>query len=370
MKIAFCVDAIQPPLTGIGRYAYELSKHYLSSESGITELRFFLQNRWIERLDVLDSQATTSTRHKGLPRWLLREFQIWRLRRQAAQFLFHSPNYFLPDVAETGISTIHDLSVFKYPETHPRERIVDFEKRFESTLSRANHLITDSEATRLEVIDYFGWQADRITAIPLGVSADFHPRNRNHLQPYLNSISLQYGNYSLCVSTLEPRKRINHLLDAYHALPGDIRQRYPLVLAGSKGWLSADLLSRIEAHSKDGWLRYLGFVPESVLPLLYAGARAFLYPSIYEGFGLPVLEALASGIPTLASNRSSLPEVTGGAAWLVDPDDPIALRSGVEKALLDEEWRTRAISASLSVSARFTWSQCAQRTLDLYRTLA
>lgn len=370
MKIAFCVDAIKPPLTGIGRYAYELSNYFLNESSEISELRFFLQNRWVEGPAILENQIATRSRSKGLHRKILREFQTWRLRRQAAQFLFHSPNYFLPDIADSGISTIHDLSVFKYPETHPIERISDFENRFKSTLSRASHLITDSEATRHEVIDYFGWQADRVTAIPLGVSPAFHPRINDEVQPALDSLGLRHGAYSLCVSTLEPRKRIDRLLDAYDALPINVRSLYPLVLVGSKGWLSEKLLSRIETCVADGWLYYLGFVPEALLPLLYAGARSFLYPSIYEGFGLPVLEALASGVPTLASTRSSLPEVSGGAALLVDPDDINALASGVEKTLLDDTWRNRARLAGLDVASRFTWSSCAQKTLELYRSFS
>ncbi|VWD15378.1 group 1 family glycosyl transferase [Burkholderia lata] len=370
MKIAFCVDAITPPLTGIGRYTYELANHYLADSSNFAELKFFLQNRWIENPNVLLSNLVQTRHRKGVLAQTARKFRRWRLNRQARQFLFHSPNYFLPDLADSGISTIHDLSVFRYPEAHPRERLADFENRFDSTLNRAQHLVTDSEATRKEVIDYFGWPDHRVTSIPLGVATDFHPRDNSDLQNYLGSTGLRFGSYSLCVSTLEPRKRIDYLLDAYSSLPDDVRRHYPLVLAGSKGWLSDALHSRIETYQRDGWLRYLGFVPESALPLLYSGARAFLYPSIYEGFGLPVLEALASGIPTLTSNRSSLPEVAGGAAWLVDPDDTEALKQGIAKILLDDEWRRTAVSAGLSVASRFTWKRCADRTIELYRQIS
>ncbi|MGU7771049.1 glycosyltransferase family 4 protein [Burkholderia sp. MR1-5-21] len=374
MKIALCIDAITPPLTGIGRYAYELANHYLANASDFAELKFFLQNRWIENPNALlsnpaapSSSPAAAKRRKALYLRAPRIFRRWQLHHQARQFQFHSPNYFLPDLVDSGISTIHDLSVFKYPETHPRERLIDFESRFESTLARARHLITDSEATRQEVIEYFGWPEHRVTSIPLGVAADFRPRARDDLQPYLGSIGLESGSYSLCVSTLEPRKRIDRLLDAYSSLPDDVRRSYPLVLAGSKGWLSGTLLSRIEAYQRDGWLHYLGFVPELALPLLYSGARAFLYPSIYEGFGLPVLEALASGIPTLTSNRSSLPEVSGGAAWLVDPDDTEALRQGILKIVLDDDWRRGAMSSGLAVASQFTWKRCAERTIELYR---
>jgi alpha-1,3-rhamnosyl/mannosyltransferase len=142
------------------------------------------------------------------------------------------------------------------------------------------------------------------------------------------------------------------------------------VLAGSKGWLSNDLQAQIARGQGEGWLHYLGFVPEPILPLLYAGAYAFLYPSVYEGFGLPVLEALASGAPTLASNCSSLPEVAGGAAWLVEPDNDEALREGIERVLTDQPWRDHAIALGLSVAAAHSWQKCAGETLNLCRRFA
>jgi glycosyltransferase involved in cell wall biosynthesis len=132
---------------------------------------------------------------------------------------------------------------------------------------------------------------------------------------------LSHGSYSLCVTTIEPRKRIDSLLAAYARLPEKLRVVYPLILVGGKGWRSEHLHQAIDAAANAGWLHYLGFVPEDDLPALYAGARLFVYPSSYEGFGLPVIEAMASGVPVVTSNRSCLPEIASGAAKLVDPDD-------------------------------------------------
>ncbi|MCE5241666.1 MAG: glycosyltransferase family 4 protein [Desulfobacteraceae bacterium] len=293
-----------------------------------------------------------------------------RLEHACRGSIFHGPNYFIPDYADIGIATVHDLSIFKFPETHPAERIRQFEREFNRTLDRASHLITDSEAIRMEVIDSLNWPEDRITAVPLGVSSEFGPMPYGALQPCMRKYGLTEGGYTLCVSTLEPRKRIDKLLLAYQALPQDLRTRFPLILAGSTGWLSEALQERIELYSRQGWVCYLGFVPESDLPALYAGARLFAFPSVYEGFGLPVLEAMASGIPVVTSNCSSLPEITQGAALLADPDNVDELGQFIVKGLCDDGWRSTARSGGLSVAETCTWGKCVEQTVRVYEYVA
>jgi alpha-1,3-rhamnosyl/mannosyltransferase len=185
----------------------------------------------------------------------------------------------------------------------------------------------------------------------------------------LAKYGLRHGGYALCVSTLEPRKKIAHLLQAYQCLPQRLREQTPLILIGSRGWLSEQLQQEIERLAQQGWLRYLGFVPEADLPALYAGARTFIYPSSYEGFGLPVLEAMASGVPVVTSNRSSLPEVTKGAALLVDPDDIDALSRSIEAGLSDQPWRDGAIASGLAVAQGFTWDRCIEQTVHVYKNI-
>ncbi|MCQ0031951.1 glycosyltransferase family 1 protein [Burkholderia glumae] len=373
MRIALAVDAVVPPLTGIGRYAWELAKHFSEFGDPIRSVRFFFADQLItDARSVLMGNAAAGLRPRWLPRVMSsnRRIRNWRMQRCLKGYLFHAPNYFLPDKVERGVVTVHDLSVFRFPETHPAERLLHFERSFAATLRRAAHLITDSEAIRQEVASHFGWSLDRITAVPLGVSREFRPRPADELIASLASFGLVPGGYALCVSTLEPRKRIDKLLVAYAMLPSALRARYPLVLIGGPGWLSDTLHSAIARAESEGWLRYLGFVPEAQLPALYAGAHAFFMPSKYEGFGLPVLEALASGVPTLTSNTSSLPEVAGDAAWLVESDDHDALRDGLEAVLVDDAWRSAAIARGLSIARGMTWEQCAVRTLDVYRHVA
>jgi alpha-1,3-rhamnosyl/mannosyltransferase len=219
------------------------------------------------------------------------------------------------------------------------------------------------------VIDFLAWPAERITAVPLGVSSIFTPRSGVEAGSCLGSYGLASGAYALCVSTVEPRKRIGNLLKAYQALSLRLREQYPLVLVGTTGWLSEELHEEVDRLLRQGWLRYLEFVPETDLPLLYAGARAFVYPSSYEGFGLPVLEAMASGVPVITSNCSTMPEVTQGAALLVESADIDALAAGIKKGLYDDIWRLEAISRGLAVARSYSWDNCVEQTVRIYKRL-
>jgi alpha-1,3-rhamnosyl/mannosyltransferase len=179
-------------------------------------------------------------------------------------------------------------------------------------------------------------------------------------------LGLVHGSYILCVSTLEPRKNIGTLLDAYLALPEMLRRRFPLVIAGAPGWHSDALHERLRGAAARG-VRYVQYVPEPNLPALYAGAAVFALASLYEGYGLPVLEAMASGVPVLASNASSLPEVTGPDALLLPPLDIDAWRYGIERALEDHAWRQRCIAGGILRARQATWERCVAGTLDVYQ---
>lgn len=375
MKVVLSVEALGPTLTGIGRYVSELALA-LPEKLGVVNLEFYRNGRWIDNPKPLLAEPTQQPKLRSTfkkntfkikpPRWLRQPLLNWQCHNK----IFHGPNYFIPQCADKGVITIHDLSVFKYPETHPADRVVQFERQFSTSVARSSHLITDSEATRLEVISYLGWPAEKITAVPLGVSNTFRPQTGNATDSCLHRYGLVYGQYSLCTSTLEPRKKIERLLSAYQLLPMAVRHCYPLILVGSSGWLSEALLADIARLSTQGWLKYLGFVPQNDLPSLYAGARAFVYPSVYEGFGLPVLEAMASGVPVVASPFTSLPEVTQGAALLVDPDNVEALASAIHYSLIDENWRQTAINSGLAVAQTFSWDRCADQTIKVYQAIS
>ncbi len=366
MRIALTVEALTPHLSGIGRYVWELTQR-IGADPSVEDVAFYRAGAWIDQPGNLLIEGAPKVPRPLIrtPRWM----KHWQQRRIASDRLFHGPNYFLPDGVERGVVTIHDLSVFRFPETHPAARLQHFERAFASTIARATHIITDSATVRDEVIAYTGVSADSVTAVPLGVAPAFREYSSEALAPLLHDSGLMAGEYALCVSTLEPRKKIAELLHAWRALPGDIRRHWPLAVAGGAGWLSDDLRTAMAQGEREGWVRYLGYVEEAKLPALYAGAALFVYPSIYEGFGLPPVEAMACGVPVIVSNGSCLPEITQGAALLVDPDDQAAFTRALEQGLTDNHWRSQARRAGLGVAASYRWERCASETVAIYKTV-
>ncbi len=360
LRVTLCVDALEPQLGGIGRYTWELCKR-LSERDDISELRFFARNRLIE-----DPAQLLRGEPVRRGRKLMRLYFDWRARQALGSTLVHGPNYFLPAAAQTGVITVHDLSVFLYPEMHPPERVRAFERQFTSSLNRAAHVITDSETVRSELLEAFAIASEKVTAVRLGVDERFRPRDREDLRAPLSKLGLEPQRYGLCVSTLEPRKKIGQLIGAWRLLPPACRSRYPLVLVGGSGWLNEELHAQIRKATDEGWLRILGFVEDETLPRLYAGAELFIYPSIYEGFGLPPVEAMASGVPVIVANRSCLPEVCGEAARYVEPDDVNAFAAAIEASLLDGAWRSDARRLGLDRARSFTWDRCIEDTVAVY----
>ena len=353
------VDAIAPELTGIGRYSLELARR-LPSHPAIRSLTFFRGREPVAHLDHLLEGASPKRR----PR-IVRKLDGVVARRRVD--LVHGPNYFLPDWADRGVATIHDLSVFRFPELHPEERVAAFERDFRRSVEKADRLITDSETIRREVIEFTGVDPARITSIPLGVSGEFRPIPAGERRAVLARLGLPETGYGLTVSSLEPRKRIHRLIDAWKKLPGALRERTPLVIAGAQGWHNDRLYDSIQSAVHEGWAILLGFVPEQDLPALYSGARLFVFPSVYEGFGLPPLEAMASGVPTVVAAESCLEEVTKGAAMVAEPDDIAGFSAAIERALEDESWREQAISSGVQVSSDYTWKRCVDETVGVYQ---
>lgn len=375
MKLILSVEPVRFPLTGIGRYTYELALR-LQQNPEITDLQLFAGRRFLPKLPTAGNESGSGYSLKRAVQKNFLAVEAYRLlmpllRKHALKnhgdFLYHSPNYFLPPFAGRSVATFHDLSPFTWSHCHAPQLVHYLQKELKTTLVRADALITDSEYTRKELADYFSWPIERIHTVPLASSADFHPRRAEDLRSTLSRHGLEVGGYSLFVGTIEPRKNIETLLDAYSRLPLEVRKRWPLVLTGYHGWRNESIHTRLESARREGWAYYLGFVPSEDLPLLFAGARLFTFPSLYEGFGLPVLEAMSSGIPVVCSNSSSLPEVAGKAALMCDAMDVETLTGLILRGLEDEAWRSGAIEQGLLHAARFSWERCALETLQVYQ---
>lgn len=375
LDLILAVDAIKRPLTGIGRYVWELATR-MPRLPDVAEVRYYKNGRFVGDLQsLLDQPALKLAARRrllrnrlavGTYRRIAPMIHRWRLKT-LDDHLFHGPNFYLPSFPGRKVATIHDLSVYRYPQFHPPERVAFMTKEIPLALQRADLLITDSEFIRREVIEFFGWPETRVVAVPLGASGLFVPRDAGMTGAALARYDLAHGTYVLCAATIEPRKNIRALLDAYSGLPASLRSRFPLVLVGSPGWRSDDIHEAIASGIRQGWLKYPGFVEDYELSRLFSGARGFALPSLYEGFGLPVLEAMASGVPVLTSRDSALSELSGAAALLVEPRDTNAIRDGLVRLLEDDDWRQASIPRALAVAARHSWDLTAQRTLEAYR---
>jgi len=357
---------------GIASYTRNLALALL--ESGAVEPLFFYGFGWSAEMrgasvpgigPVKAAVKKLVPRPYALMRFLQQQFFSAGARRHAFD-LYHEPSFLPFRFSGPTVITIHDLS-FLRPEMHPAQRVKAVGSALPRAIERAAAIIVDSEFVRKEVITAFSVNPARVSTIPLGVSSEYRPRSRAEVGASLARYDLAYREYMLAVGTLEPRKNLLQAIAAHAALPGRIKTDLPLVVAGMKGWLTQELEARIRAAEERGEVRWLGYVPAEDLPQIYSAARLLVYPSLYEGFGLPVLEAMASGIPVITSDQASLPEVAGDAGIMVDPRDCDALRDAMLRLIEDEKEVQRRIELGHAQVARFSWRACAENTLAVYR---
>lgn len=278
------------------------------------------------------------------------------------------PSHVLPLLhPRRSVVTVHDLGYRFFPEAHKTfdRAYLELSTRFNAR--SAAHVLADSQATKDDLVRYTGVAADKVTVVYLGRDETLAPvEDAQRLAEVQRRLGLwsagQPAPYILYVGTLQPRKNLVRLVEAF-AL---VRQQRPdllLVLAGKRGWLADPIFRRVEALGLHDAVLFPGFVADDDLPALLSGALCFAFPSLYEGFGFPVLEAQACGAPVLAAASSSLPEVAGDGALLVDPLDTAAIAAGLLRLVDDEALRARLRSAGFANLHRFSWRRCAQETL-------
>ncbi len=283
--------------------------------------------------------------------------------------LYHSPDYVLPPLRRAiGVVTVHDLSFLRVPEcADPRLRAF-LTAEVPQAVARARHVLADSESTRRDLIELLSVSPEKVSVVPAGISPAFR---RVEDEVRRNAVRIRYGlpqRFILSVGRLEPRKNYVRLIQAYAQLRRRWAPPQHLVIAGGYGWLYEDILREPERQGVSDWVHFPGFVRDEDLPALYSLADAFAFPSLYEGFGIPPLEALACGVPTVVGDNSSLPEAVGDAALRVQAEDVSALAEALARLLQDEAWREHTQSAGPAQARRFTWEAAAQRLVTAYQT--
>jgi alpha-1,3-rhamnosyl/mannosyltransferase len=438
MEVVLGIDAIKYPLTGIGRYTYELAKG-LQFSSDIEKLHFLkgeqiqTNSELIEATFNIEAGGKFNNKFRSLLGSLSPAVMIYQLHKEWSQkkalkpyknTIFHGPNYYLPNHDGPCVSTFHDLSIFKYPAFHPQARRTYMAKELPKALKRADVIITDSNYTRAEVIEYSGFDPSRVVAIPLAASEEFQTRTENDCLETLSKYQVNYQGYVLYAGTVEPRKNLMSLLDAYEALPTSLRQNTPLVVAGYKGWRSEDVHERLEKAHAAGWAKYLGFVTAEDLRILFSAAKTFVYPIVIlgagpveqeikdhakkngltnihflgalpdndkvsllmlsyavlfpshlrsEAFGISLLEGAMYGKPMISSEigtGTTFINIANETGLVVPPSDPDALRSAMRHL-----WEQPELAAEMGRRAEerywtyFTAKKMSDSYVELYKSL-
>lgn len=417
MRLVLGAESLYGPLTGIGQYTRALALE-LRDHEDVEALYCFALGRLLPAaalLDTLqreakenDSAGENTAENKasggGASRELAREW-LGRARSVAARNrlavaiyerlmprmerhalrgfgpgdVFHSPNYLLPQFPGRRVVSILDLSTVRFPEFHPATRVALVNRHIERAVGEAEHIITISELVREEIIARYRLSAERISVTWLAAEARFRPLSAQAwaealqqtapalAQTGADGASASWRGYFLFTGTIEPRKNLERMLDAYVAYRAELGTgALPLLITGTPGWKSEALHARLRQMAAAGSVHYLGYVPQEALPVLMAGARALLFASLYEGFGLPALEAMQCGTPVLSSRGSAMDEFGGEALLTVDPLDVAALAEKMVCLHRDDALCRGLSAAGIARARQFSWASTAQQTLAAY----
>ena len=353
-------------LDGIGHYTKALAREFQSG-TDITLLPF--------SFGLPESQACETISVGPFQRQALRTllsrapFKGLAALEDQEVSLIHATDHFVPKSAVCPvIATLMDV----IPLSHPQW--VDYRFKWlhnaawRKSFSWADRIVTISEYSKSQIVEHLGVPETDVDVVPLGVDDEwFEDRDQSLLAAAKQRYQVPAG-YLLCVGTLQPRKNVSRLISAHQQLPSSLRYEYPLVIIGRYGWGAEELLVTLRGGA-DTQIRWLDYVPRGDLQLLMAGATGFVFPSLLEGFGLPVLEAFASGVPVAASSTTSMPEVAGDAALLFDPESAEAIADAMRQLLEDEAVREALKSRGIARARQFSWRRTALGTLAAYQKL-
>ena len=350
--------------SGIGRYTIELS-------SALTDQGVFVHPLWAGAC-LPGAEGETLPGAYLLPGLLtFGQAEIAWLARRRRLDVVHDPTGALP-LLLTGaarVVTIHDAIPYVYPQTSTRLDWLIYHVWLPLALRRVDAVITDSEQSRKDIITYLPVSPERVVPVSLAADRRFRPMETSEVEPILRTYDVQ-SPYILYVGALESRKNLPRLLEAY-ALLRQWSPQWRLVIVGARKWKFSPIFDAVQRLGLETHVTFTGYVEDEHLPALYAGADLFAFPSLYEGFGLPVLEAMACGTPVVTSNASSLPEVAGDAAILVDPHDVEQIVNAMRLVLTQPALAAALRAKGLARAAQFSWERTARETIAVYeRVLA
>lgn len=362
MKIGIDISPIFYQRGGVGNYALHLVENLIKLKSGH---RFFLYSDHSSNEDIPFLNDPAVTFIQGARPYL--KYKIWRERID----VLHGPNFRLPGSGVKGnVITIHDLALEKFPSFGRKT----FGSGFSSWKTRrraisADHIIAVSQSAMEDIVNIFQVPRDKVSAIYNGVD-NFFFADRNHelFFKIKEKIGIKKDRFILFTGTVEPRKNVATLLKAY-SKNRDLRNGYSLVLTGGRGWKNENIKRLMRDQGIDNEVTIAGYVSKEELRVLYSFASCFVFPSIYEGFGIPLLEAMACGAPVVCSNSSSIPEVVGNAAILVDPYDVKGFSVSIKDVVENNDLRKMMIQKGLERVKHFSWERASKETLQIYEKI-
>ncbi len=363
MRIAIDAREMSGQLAGKGRYIYELVRALAELDSSN---QYILYSK--SELSIALPKNFTKVVIGGKPG--LR--QLWLandVKARDCELLF-APTGYLPVIFSKVpvIVTVHDLAIFVTKDTRPALRTLVAERLLLSwAVKKSAAILSVSESTKSDLIRLFKTSEKKIQVTPLGYDQQSYVVKADATadKKVLDNYQLTPG-YLLFIGTLEPRKNIVSIITAYSQLTSAQQEQYPLVIGGKKGWFYEEIFATVQRLGLENKVHFLGRVEDSELPALYRGAKLFLFPSFYEGFGLPPLEAMACGTPVITSNISSLPEVVGEAGWLVDPHNLLELVEALTILITHEDRYLELKKKAPAQAAQFSWQKTAVLTRELF----
>jgi glycosyltransferase involved in cell wall biosynthesis len=376
VRIVFDSRCFFEPKTGVGHYAHNLLKTLLDLDRENDYTLFYGLTARSSRkpLPEFTRKGVTNI----LVRWPGRFFDIFvdkfpnvPVDRLVGEYdVFHCPNFVPPPLKGNVVITVHDMVYKVYPGFFPETIRRSLTRHLARAAGNARRVIADSASTKQDIIKFLEVDPDKISVIYPAAASYFKPIKDRRL---IDAAKRRYGidgDYIGFFATLEPRKNAISLIRAYSRLKREGQTKHKLVLAGSTGWDSDDVFKLISKLGLESDVIGTDYVPDEDLPLLMNGAEVVVYPSLYEGFGMPPLEAMACGTPVVTSNTSSLPEVVGDAGIMINPEDVEGLADGIESVLGNPKLQEEMRQKGLAQAKKFSWEQAARETLQVYKDIA